>query len=228
MSTQIPVLAPAQALREQAYETLERLIISGALPPGHRLAESELAEQMGVSRNPVREALTVLAHAGWVDIRPRIGATVHVPTRKEMEDFLLVRTFVKREAARLAAVNADLVGIEELRALVARGVAAVERGDQHTSSELNSAFHEHVDELTDNLVLQDVLRSLKKRLTWYFAPVARTRGLASWAELGTLVEALGRHDGDAAARSMSDHCEHTAEVCRASLATTRGDEAYAD
>jgi len=220
MATQlIPPLAPSQALRDQAYETLEQLIIDGELRPGQRLAEAELAEQMGVSRNPVREALSVLAHAGWVDIRPRVGAAVHVPTRKEMEDFLWVRTVFKREAAGLAARNADRAGIDELRDLVTRGVAAAERGDQHAASELNSLFHTRVDELTDNLVLQEVLRSLKKRLRWYFAPVARARGMASWRELSLLVDALEAHDPEAAARAMSEHCEHTAEVCRRALAT---------
>lgn len=215
----IPTLAPSQALRDQAYETLERLIIDGELRPGQRLAEAELAEQMGVSRNPVREALTVLAHAGWVDIRPRIGAAVHIPTRKEMEDFLWVRTVVKREAAGLAAQNADPAGIAELRAMVTQGLAAVADGDQYAAAELNSAFHTRVDELTDNLVLQDVLRSLKKRLRWYFAPVARTRGAASWAELARLVDALAAHDPAWAIQAMGDHCERTAEVCRQSLAT---------
>jgi DNA-binding GntR family transcriptional regulator len=210
----IPALSHAPALRQQVYDTLEKLIIDGDLAPGERLGESELAEQLGVSRNPVREALTVLAHVGWVDIRPRVGAEVHTPSPKEMEDFLWVRTTVKREAARLAAQHATDDGVAALRSLIERGRIAVEAGDLRKSSELNSAFHEEVDVLTDNLILQEVLALLKKRLTWYFAPVARARGAESWKELGRLVDALAEHDPEAAASAMRDHCEHTAEVCR--------------
>lgn len=215
--SRIPPLAHAPGLREQVYDALERLIIDGDLKPGERLGEAELAEQLGVSRNPVREALSVLAHAGWVDIRPRAGAEVHTPTRKEMEDFLWVRTVVKQEAARLAAGHATAEDIASLRTLISRGERSVQEGDTHLSSELNSAFHEELDVITDNLILQEVLALLKKRLTWYFAPVARTRGLASWTELDRLADALASHDPDAAAIAMREHCEHTADVCRSSM-----------
>jgi DNA-binding GntR family transcriptional regulator len=216
----IPPLTHAPALREQVYATLERLIVDGELKPGERLGESELAEQLGVSRNPVREALSVLAHAGWVDIRPRIGAEVHTPTRKEMDDFLWVRTVIKEEAARLAAGHTVPDDVASLRLLISRGEKAVQEGNAHLSSELNSTFHEELDVISDNLTLQEVLALLKKRLTWYFAPVARTRGLASWTELGHLVEALAVHDQDAAAAAMREHCERTADVCRSSMART--------
>jgi DNA-binding GntR family transcriptional regulator len=156
----------------------------------------------------------VLAHAGWVDMTPRIGAAVHTPSAKEMEDFLWVRTVVKQEAARLAALHANNASVAELRRLVARGMAASASGDQRASAELNSLFHERVDVLTDNLTLQEVLALLKKRLTWYFAPVARLRGTASWAELEHLVDALERGNADAAAAAMREHCENTAAVCR--------------
>ena len=225
MSTlSIPALPPSQALRDQVYATLERLIINGDLAPEQRLAEAELAERLGVSRNPVREALTVLAHAGWVDIRPRIGAEVHAPTRKEMEDFLAVRTVIKQEAARMAAGHSTPGGIAELRDLVLRGQTAAARGDVQTASELNSVFHTRVDANTDNLVLQEVLSSMKKRLTWYFAPVARSRGVATWQELAVLVDALERRDVDAAAIAMRDHCEATAKVCRELIRERHGVE----
>lgn len=217
------VIAPlhaAPALRDQVYSTLEDLIVRGELPPGSRLAEAELAVQLGVSRNPVREALTVLAHAGWVDLRPRQGAVVHEPSDKEREDFLAVRTLVKQGAARLAAEHATRGELETLRGLVERGTAAVEAGDVRAAGELNSSFHQTVDAAADNVVLSEVLSLIRKRLRWYFLPIARLRGHDSWAELARLVEAIAARDADAAAAAMAAHCEHTAAAYRSALAPT--------
>lgn len=222
----IPTLSHAPALRDQVYSTLESLIIGGELRPGDRLAEAELAVRLGVSRNPVREALNLLAHSGWVDIRGRRhGAVVHTPTEKEMEDLLWVRTRIKCDAARLAARHVDPASSEALADFVRGGLAAVAAGDMRAAADLNSAFHERVDLMTDNSVLQEVLRLLKKRLRWYFAPVARVRGEESWRELEQLMTALAAHDADAAAEAMRHHCERTAEVCRKSIASVAGGRA---
>ncbi len=207
----IAPLHPAPALRDQVYATLEDLIVRGELVPGARLAEAELAEQLGVSRNPVREALTVLAHSGWVDLRPRQGAVVHEPSEKEREDFLAVRTLVKQGAARLAAQAATPAEIETLRGLVGRGTAAAQAGDLQAAGELNSAFHQAVDAAADNVVLSEVLALMRKRLRWYFLPIARLRGRESWAELARLVDAIEARDPDAAAAAMEAHCRRTAE-----------------
>src|SRR5690606_24154628 len=99
-------LAPAPVLRDQVYDTPQTLTTDGTLRPGERLLEAELAEQLSVSRNPVREALTLLARSGWVDLRPRHGAHVHQPTAKEVEDFFRIRQVLEVESVRLAAENA--------------------------------------------------------------------------------------------------------------------------
>lgn len=207
-------LSHPPVLREQVYETLEELIIDGTLPPGQRLLESELATQLNVSRNPVREALTLLAHSGWVDLRPRQGAVVHQPTAKEVEDFFRVRTVLEEESARLAARKAKGDDIGGLRALIERGVAAVEAGDEASTVAANAEFHARVSAIADNEVLDEVLGLMKKRLRWYFAPVARQRGHASWDEHAELVDALQRRDENWAATVMRAHSEATASLYR--------------
>ncbi|MET8160729.1 GntR family transcriptional regulator [Sphaerisporangium sp. NPDC005289] len=92
-------------LRESVFEALLELIISGSLRPGRHLAESELAEMLGVSRQPIREALQLLSGEGWVDLFPGHGAFVHALTAKEADQLLAVRTLLEAEAARLAARN---------------------------------------------------------------------------------------------------------------------------
>lgn len=212
--TPIRPLAQAPVLREQVYETLETLIIEGVLKPGQRLLEAELAEQLQVSRNPVREALTLLAHAGWVDLRPRHGAHVHQPTAKEIEDFFRIRNVLEVESVRLAAEKSTPEDIAALRALLERGIAAVEAGDEAGTAAANSDFHDRVTTIADNRVLDEMLGLMKKRLRWYFAPVARIRGRASWDEHEALLEAIADHDPDRAGAIMAQHCAATAALYR--------------
>jgi len=207
-------LAQAPVLRDQVYDTLESLIIDGTLRPGERLLEAELAEQLNVSRNPVREALTLLAHAGWVDLRPRHGAYVHRPTAKEIDDFFRIRNVLEVESARLAAEKATEQDVRELRELWQRGIAAVEADDEPGTAAANSDFHDRVTGIADNRVLDEMLGLLKKRLRWYFAPVARIRGRASWDEHEALLEAIADHDPDRAGAIMAQHCAATAALYR--------------
>lgn len=207
-------LTQPPVLRDRVYETLEELIIDGSLPPGRRLLESELAEQLNVSRNPVREALTLLAHSGWVDLRPRQGAVVHEPTVKEINDFFVVRTLLEAESARFAARNTTPQDVAALRRMLKQGIAAVEAGDDAETARTNSLFHDRVAAVADNRVLDEVLGLMKKRLRWYFAPVARLRGRASWDEHDRLVTALEQHDGERAASVMRAHSDATATLYR--------------
>lgn len=212
VQVELEPLARPRSLREQVYDAVEELIIDRTLPPGTRLHESKLAKQLGVSRNPVREALPLLARSGWVDLQPRVGAEVHVPTPKEIDDFFLVRTALKAESAREACRRATAVDIADLHDLVARGVATVDRGDLEATSELNSLFHDRVNAVADNHVLSEILALMKKRLRWYFAPVARVRGYASWQEHVRLVAALECGDEDAAESAMREHSMATAQT----------------
>src|SRR2546429_9105504 len=91
-------------LRERVYQAMQDLIISRRLAPGQHLVESELAEILGVSRQPVREALQWLANEGWVDLKPVDGALVEAPSHDEAGQLL---------AARLPpAAESDLIGTQ--------------------------------------------------------------------------------------------------------------------
>lgn len=216
-------LAQPPVLREQVYESLEELIINRTLRPGARLLEAELAEQLNVSRNPVREALTMLAHSGWVDLRPRHGAVVHTPTAKEVDDFFSVRRVLEEQSARLAAQKAVEDDVAALRSLLDDGLDAVAKGDEGRTAVANSAFHNRVHETADNQVLDEVLGLMKKRLRWYFTPLARVRGRASWDEHEELVDAMEVHDSERAAAVMRAHSEATASLYRRMYAEARAD-----
>jgi DNA-binding GntR family transcriptional regulator len=94
---------PAPPLRDRVYLEIEALIIEGRISPGQRLVENSLAEQLQVSRGPVREAIQLLERDGWVTLLPRRGAYVRVPSSGELEEFFATRMILEVEAARLAA-----------------------------------------------------------------------------------------------------------------------------
>lgn len=205
----VPKLERPGPLRDRVYEALLELITTRALQPGQHLVESELASHLGVSRQPVREALQRLNSEGWVDLRPAQGAFVHEPTEEEADQLLTVRTLLEAEAARLAAAHADQAGIEALEEILAQGMLAVDGDDVDAAVSLNARFHAKVIELAGNTVLAELAAQVDRRVRWYYTPVARQRGHQSWIEHRDLIAAIAAHDEQSATRLMREHTEHT-------------------
>ncbi|AGP54127.1 GntR family transcriptional regulator [Streptomyces rapamycinicus] len=205
----VPKLERPGPLRERVYEALLELITTRALRPGQHLVESELAGQLGVSRQPVREALQRLNTEGWVDLRPAQGAFVHEPTEEEADQLLTVRTLLEAEAARLAAAGADEAGVAALEDLCAKGERAVLDDDVDGAVAANAEFHAKVMELAGNAVLSELAAQVDRRVRWYYTPVARQRGKQSWIEHRELIAAIAAGDEHGATAVMRAHTEHT-------------------
>ncbi|MFJ2920910.1 GntR family transcriptional regulator [Streptomyces sp. NPDC087307] len=205
----VPKLERPGPLRERVYEALLELITTRALRPGQHLVESELAGHLGVSRQPVREALQRLNTEGWVDLRPAQGAFVHEPTEEEADQLLSVRTLLEAEAARLAAANSGTEGIAALEELCAKGEQAVADDDVDLAVATNAAFHAKVMALAGNAVLSELAGQVGRRVRWYYTPVARRRGAQSWIEHRSLIAAISARDGQRATEIMRSHTEHT-------------------
>ncbi|MCF3119840.1 GntR family transcriptional regulator [Streptomyces arenae] len=208
----VPRLERPGPLRERVYEALLELITTRALQPGQHLVESELAGHLGVSRQPVREALQRLNTEGWVDLRPAQGAFVHEPTEEEADQLLTVRTLLEAEAARLAAANTGTAGITALDELCTQGEQAVADGDVERVVALNAAFHAKVMELAGNVVLAELAAQVDRRVRWYYTPVARQRGRQSWLEHRELIAAIAERDERSATDIMRAHTEHTRQT----------------
>ncbi|AQA14807.1 GntR family transcriptional regulator [Streptomyces samsunensis] len=205
----VPKLERPGPLRERVYEALLELITTRALRPGQHLVESELAGQLGVSRQPVREALQRLNTEGWVDLRPAQGAFVHEPTEEDADQLLTVRTLLEAEAARLAAAGADAAGVAALEDLCAKGERAVLDDDVDGAVAANAEFHAKVMELAGNAVLSELAAQVDRRVRWYYTPVARQRGKQSWIEHRELIAAITTGDEHRATAIMRAHTEHT-------------------
>ncbi|MEU3713264.1 GntR family transcriptional regulator [Streptomyces catenulae] len=205
----VPKLERPGPLRERVYEALLDLITTRALRPGAHLVESELAGHLGVSRQPVREALQRLNTDGWVDLRPAQGAFVHEPTEEEADQLLTVRTLLEAEAARLAAAHTGSPGIAALEELCVTGERAVREDDVDGAVAANAAFHAKVMELAGNAVLAELAAQVGRRVRWYYTPVARQRGAQSWIEHRELIAAIADRDEARATAVMRAHTEHT-------------------
>ncbi len=196
-------------LRESVYNAILDMIVGGELRPGQHLVENELAVSLGVSRQPVREALQWLNKDSWVDLRPGLGAFVHSPTTEEADQLLVVRGLLETESARLAAQHATPESVEELRALCRRGVAAVEADDVPAVVAANADLHAAVTRISGNKVLVELIAQVDRRVRWYYTPVARNRGARSWEEHAVLVQAIADGDSERAADTMRRHTELT-------------------
>lgn len=208
----VPRLERPGPLRDRVYGALLELITTRALQPGQHLVESELAGHLGVSRQPVREALQRLNTEGWVDLRPAQGAFVHEPTDEEADQLLTVRTLLEAEAARLAAANAGSAGIAVLEELCAQGEEAVAADDVDGAVALNARLHTKVMELAGNAVLAELAAQVDRRVRWYYTPIARQRGRQSWIEHRELIAAIADRDEQRATAVMRAHTEHTRKM----------------
>ncbi|MYW62718.1 FCD domain-containing protein [Streptomyces sp. SID8379] len=208
----VPKLDRPGPLRQRVYDTLLELIVTRTLPPGAHLVETELAGELGVSRQPVREALQRLNTEGWVDLRPAQGAFVHEPTEQEADQLLGVRSLLEAEAVRLAAARVDAQAVAVLEELCAAGERAVAVDDVDGPEGvvvLNARLHGMIRELAGNSVLIDLSAQVDRRVRWYYTPVARQRGKRSWLEHRELIAALAAGDAERAASVMHAHTEHT-------------------
>jgi len=191
------------------YEALTEMIIDGSLHRGQHLVEVELAAMLGVSRQPVREALQRLHNEGWVDLRPGFGATVHVPAEDEVDQLLAARVAIEAESARLAARNRTKESVAQLRELCRVGVACLDAGDIDGAVRTNGELHHLVSEMSGNRFLIDFAAQVDRRVRWYYTPVAQVRGHAAWREHTRLVKAIADGDEDRAAQVMRAHIEFT-------------------
>ncbi|MGW0165634.1 GntR family transcriptional regulator [Streptomyces sp. NPDC003343] len=197
----VPRLERPEPLRERVYEALLELISSGSLQPGRHLVEGELAGLLGVSRQPVREALQRLNTEGWVDLRPAQGAFVHEPTGDETDQLFVVRALLETEAARLAAVGPSDEGLERLDELCVTGEAAVTARDVDAVVIANATFHACVMELAGNAVLAELAAHVERRVRRYYTPIARQ----AWVEHRELIAAIADRDDARAQLVMHAH-----------------------
>lgn len=153
-----------QPLRDVIFETLRKAIISGDIKPGERLMEVSLAEQMGVSRTPVREAIRRLEAEGLVTMTPRKGTHVSELSVKDIMDVLEVRTVLDQLATSLAAKRMQPAQIKALELIHKQYIANVEKNNIEGAIRKDVEFHDVIYAASGNPRLVAVASSLREHV----------------------------------------------------------------
>lgn len=151
-------------LRELVYEELRMLIMTGQIKPGTRMMEIDLAESMGVSRTPVREAIRQLEKDNLVTIEPRRGAYVSDISAPDMADMLHVREPLEGLATLLATRNMTDDELRELADINQQYEEAFEQGNREQLITLDTRFHNRIAEGSGNAYLVSVLKNLQEQV----------------------------------------------------------------
>lgn len=204
MATKRPLL-----LSKRIFERLESDIGAHVYPPGSRLAEDEIAAQLGVSRTPVREAFRMLEREGWLEIVPHTGAYVRNPPMDEVRQVFEVRECLEERAAYLAANNATEKDLVKLRRIIEKGWRQVERGDTKGITALNAEFHQVIAVAGGNQILAEMLEDLSKQVRWHFSAVATIRSQDSWKEHEEILDAISKKDAERASHLAVEHNRRT-------------------
>ncbi len=195
-------------LHGRVVAELRQAILSGRLRPGERLVEERLAEDLGVSRNPVREAIRVLASEGLVEVAARRGASVLKLTEQEARETIEVRALLEGHNARLAARHRDRDIIRRIEKVLSKGTRAVAAGRFDQLLALNQDFHRELYAAGHNTVLGDLVQKLRERTAMLFSPTDPARQSRSWQEHAAILRAVIDGDERAAATLAAEHVMH--------------------
>ena len=154
-------------LRDVVFNTIKDGILSGKLRPGERLLENQLADELGVSRTPIREALRMLEIENLVDLIPRRGAQVKKMSEKDIKDILEIRKVLEELAVSLAADNISQSQIMELKQANDDFVKAFDNGDKEGVIQADTHFHKVIFDATKNEKLVQIISNISIQIYRY-------------------------------------------------------------
>jgi len=208
--TQTPV--EYMPLREVVFMTLRRQILRGELKPGERLMEINLANKLGVSRTPIREAIRKLEHEGLVVMIPRRGAHVAEITRQELNDVLEIRKSLDILAIRKAIQYMTTQDLAELKAAEETFARLIEKKDADltTLGEADEQFHDIIYRGTNNRRLIQILSNLREQMyrfrVEYLKDITARQTLIR--EHAAIINAIEKRDEEEAVRVIRLHIDN--------------------
>jgi len=192
---------------EQLGEEIEERIVTGQYRPGMRLDEQDLADEFGVSRTPIREALIHLASAGMIEMRPRRGAIVAQVSATRLCEMFEVMAELEAMCGRLAARRITPAEQAELLEAHRACEAARAADDPDAYYRLNEVFHRRIYRASHNAFLSEQAEALHRRLRPYRRLQLRVRNRmnTSYSEHQAIVERILGGDSDGAADTLQRH-----------------------
>ncbi|CCH78667.1 Transcriptional regulator, GntR family [Nostocoides japonicum T1-X7] len=198
-----------RSIQVRVVDEMRRRIIEGEARPGESLSELALAEEFGVSRTPVREALKQLQTEGLIEIRPRVGTFVTTPSRREIIELFEMKELLEGAAVRLFAARGHIPEIDLLEENLRRAHRAVKKDNRDEVADLVQEFHDLLIQGSDNTKLVAHYRMLMNQLA--YSRLVQTslsqpgRPLKSVQEHRHVLDLILSKDGDDAERVMREH-----------------------
>ena len=197
-------------LRDVVFNTLRQAILRGELKPGERLMEIQLANKLGVSRTPIREAIRKLELEGLVLMIPRRGAEVAEITEKSLRDVLEVRSALEELAVELACERITDEDVDKLREAAKEFEEVSKSGDVTALAEADVRFHDIIYFATDNQRLIQLLYNLREQMYRYRVEYLKREEVhvTLFAEHDHIIECIVKRDKVAAKQAIGTHIDN--------------------
>lgn len=197
-------------LRELVFEALREAIINGQLEPGERLMEIQLADELGVSRTPIREAIRKLELEGLVLMVPRKGAYVASLSMKDVAEVFEIRGALEGLAAALAAERITDEELENLERQFVKSVELIDKADLKGMVEVDTGFHQILYQASRNERLAQIISNLREQIQVFRQTSLSYPGRMKIAlkEHRGIVDAVSARDSETARKLAQDHIEN--------------------
>ena len=201
-------------LRDVVFNTLRQAILRGELKPGERLMEIQLANKLGVSRTPIREAIRKLELEGLVLMIPRKGAEVAEITEKSLRDVLEVRRALEELSVQLACEKITKEEIRELERVAKEFQQVVKSSDITEIAEVDVRFHDIIYTATDNQKLIQLLNNLREQMYRYRVEYLKRDGVFPQliAEHEAIIRHIENNEKEKATEVMCRHIDNQVET----------------
>ena len=206
-------------LRDVVFQTLRQAILYGELKPGERLMEIALANRLGVSRTPVREAIRMLELEGLVVMEPRKGAHVAQITEKDLNDVLDVRLGLEELVVQFASERITEEDLQNLKAAEEEFEQSMQRNDLVALAAADVKFHEVIYQATHNQRLVQMINNIKEQMYRYRMEYLKDVKVRETLvkEHRQLLQALEEHCQESAEDSIRAHIQNQQDAIRREL-----------
>jgi DNA-binding GntR family transcriptional regulator len=201
-------------IRDSVFSILRKAILDKKLEPGQRLVERNIAEQLGISRTPVREAIRKLELERLVTYIPRKGVVVTGFTKADIVEILVIRASLEALICSIAATKITPRELERLELLAKQIIDEYEKGNVKKSNQLNDKLHELIYRVAESPRLYDFLDTLREYIST-FTQVAYSkpgRPEEAWTEHNEIIEALRNRDSTGAETAAKKHVENSSRA----------------
>ena len=215
--------AESKPIRDVAYERLKHAIVTGELPAGSRIVETVYAEQLHISRTPLREALRKLERDGLVEYVLRHGVVVRAFTVADIEEIFTIRNAMMLLILPSVVERVTAKDIAELRVLLSEMDVAQKEEDCDALATFNRAFHSKIEHLTDKKRIIRVIDDQEEYITRFSAVTIASivRRSKAHQEHHEMVDLLEKRDLEGLEKLMSHHLEESKMTCLAAVGSRK-------